>query len=68
MLVAFLYGVVVSLGYMLCVIPGLIVAGLYMLAIPLVVEGRLPATGALDPELERAQIAMARRHAVSMLS
>jgi hypothetical protein len=47
MLVAFLYGVVASLGYMVCVIPGLIVAGLYMLAIPLVVEGRLPATGAL---------------------
>jgi hypothetical protein len=47
MLVAFLYGVVVSLGYMVCIIPGLIVAGLYMLAIPLVVEGRLPATCAL---------------------
>ena len=46
-LVAFLYGVATSLGYMLCVIPGLIVAGLFMLAIPLVVEGRLPATGAL---------------------
>ena len=47
MLVALLYGVAVSLGYMLCVVPGLIVAGLFMLAIPLVVEGRLPATGAL---------------------
>jgi hypothetical protein len=46
-LVAFLYGVVTSLAYMLCVVPGFIVAGLYMLAIPLVVEGRLPATGAL---------------------
>ena len=36
-----------SLGFMLCVIPGFIVSGLFMLAIPLVVEGRLPATGAL---------------------
>ena len=32
---------------MLCAIPGFIVSGLFMLAIPLVVEGRLPATGAL---------------------
>lgn len=47
MLVAFLYGVVVSIGYMLCVIPGVIIAGLYMLAIPLVVQGGMPATGAL---------------------
>ena len=28
-------------------IPGFIVSGLFMLGIPLVVEGRLPATGAL---------------------
>ncbi len=48
MLVALLYGVASSLGYMLCVVPGLIVAGLFMLAIPLVVVGRLPATGALS--------------------
>jgi hypothetical protein len=46
-LVAFLYGVATSLAYMLCVVPGFIVAGLYMFAIPLVVEGGLPATGAL---------------------
>ena len=46
-LVAFLYGVATSLGFMLCAIPGFIVSGLFMLAIPLVVEGRLPATGAL---------------------
>ena len=31
----------------LCFIPGLIVFGLLMLAIPLVSEGRLPATGAM---------------------
>jgi hypothetical protein len=47
LLVALLYGVGASLGYMLCVIPGLIVSGLFMMAIPLVVENRLPATGAL---------------------
>jgi hypothetical protein len=46
-LVALLYGVAVYLGFMLCVIPAFIIAGLFMLAIPLVVEGRLPATGAL---------------------
>jgi uncharacterized membrane protein len=46
-LVAFLYGVATSLAFMLCAIPGFIVSGLFMLAIPLVVEGRLPATGAL---------------------
>jgi hypothetical protein len=46
-LVALLNGVATSLGFMLCAFPGLIVSGLFMLAIPLVVEGRLPATGAL---------------------
>jgi hypothetical protein len=35
------------IGSIFCVIPGLIVSGLFMLATPLVVEGRLPATGAL---------------------
>ena len=44
MLVALLYGVAVSLGFMLCSIPGFVVSGLFMLAMPLVVEGRLPAT------------------------
>jgi hypothetical protein len=46
-LVALLNGAATSLGFMLCAIPGFIVSGLFMLAIPLVVEGRLPATGAL---------------------
>ena len=46
-LVALLNAAATVLGFMLCAIPGLIVSGLFMLAIPLVVEGRLPATGAL---------------------
>ena len=47
LLVALLNAAATVLGFMLCAIPGLIVSGLFMLAIPLVVEGRLPATGAL---------------------
>jgi uncharacterized membrane protein len=47
LLTGFLYGIATAIGHMLCVIPGLIVSALFMLAIPLVVEGRLPATGAL---------------------
>ena len=47
LLVSFLIGVATSIGFALCVIPGFIVVGIFMLAIPLVVEGRLPATGAL---------------------
>jgi hypothetical protein len=46
-LVAFLHGLATAVGFMLCAIPGFIVSGLLMLATPLVVEGRLPATGAL---------------------
>jgi hypothetical protein len=46
-LVSFLIGVATTIGHMLFVVPGFIVSGLLMLAIPLVVEGRLPATGAL---------------------
>ncbi len=46
-LVSILIGAATTLGHMLCVIPGLLVSGLLMLAIPLVVEGRLPATGAM---------------------
>ena len=42
-----LYGLASFIASMFCVIPGLIVSGLFMLGIPLVVEGRLPATGAL---------------------
>jgi hypothetical protein len=42
-----LYGLATSIGGMFFVIPGLIASGLFMLGIPLVVEGRLPATGAL---------------------
>ena len=47
LLVSFLIGVAIIIGHMLCVIPGFIVSGLLMLAIPLVVEGGLPATGAI---------------------
>jgi hypothetical protein len=46
-LVALLNAAATFLGFMLCAIPGFIVSGLFMLSIPLVVEGRLPATGAL---------------------
>jgi hypothetical protein len=44
---SFLFGLASCIGSMFCVIPGLIVSGLFMLGIPLVVEGRMPATGAL---------------------
>jgi uncharacterized membrane protein len=47
LLSSLLYGAATFIGTMFCVIPGLIVSGLFMLAIPLVVEARLPATGAL---------------------
>jgi uncharacterized membrane protein len=46
-LCSLLYGLAIFIGSMFCVIPGLIVSSLFMLGIPLVVEGRLPATGAL---------------------
>jgi hypothetical protein len=47
LLAALLLGAASALGTVLFVIPGFIVFGLFMLGIPLVVEGRLPATGAL---------------------
>jgi len=47
LLAALLLGAASALGAILCLIPGLIIFGLFMLGIPLVVEGRLPATGAL---------------------
>jgi hypothetical protein len=47
LLVAFLIGVALAIGFALLVLPGFLVFGLVMLAIPLVVEGRLPATGAI---------------------
>ncbi len=46
-LVSFLIGVATSIGFALCIVPGIIVSGLFMLAIPLVAEGHVPATGAL---------------------
>jgi uncharacterized membrane protein len=47
LLTGVLYAGAIALGNLLCVFPGLIAFGLFMLAVPLVVEGRLPATGAL---------------------
>jgi hypothetical protein len=47
LLVSILNAAATSLGFMLFCIPGFIISGLFMLAIPLVVESRLPATGAL---------------------
>ena len=47
LLVSLLIGVATSIGMALCVIPAFIVSGLCLLAIPLVAEGRLPATGAI---------------------
>jgi hypothetical protein len=47
LLCSLLYGLAIFIGSIFCVIPGLIVSSLFMLGIPLVVEGRLPATGAL---------------------
>jgi len=47
LLVSILNGAATGLGFMICWVPGFIISGLFMLAIPLVVQGRLPATGAL---------------------
>ena len=47
LLTGLLYGAAWMLGIALFIIPGLVVSGLFMLAVPLVVEGRMPATGAL---------------------
>jgi hypothetical protein len=47
LLAGLLYGAATVLGCMLFVIPGFIVSGLLMMTIPLVVESRLPATGAI---------------------
>jgi uncharacterized membrane protein len=47
LLVSLLIGAASALGAIFFVIPGFIVFGLLLLAIPLVVEGRLPATGAM---------------------
>jgi hypothetical protein len=47
LLVSFLIGLATWVGLHFCVVPGFIIFGLFMLAIPLVAEGHLPATGAL---------------------
>jgi hypothetical protein len=47
-LVSFLIGLATSAGYFCLVIPGLIISGLLMLALPLVVDARLTAGDALS--------------------
>jgi uncharacterized membrane protein len=42
-----LLGLLLAIGWKLLVIPGLIVGGLFMFVYPLIVDGRLPATGAM---------------------
>jgi uncharacterized membrane protein len=42
-----LYGAAIFVAAWFCFIPAFIAAGVFMLALPLVVEGRLPATGAM---------------------
>jgi hypothetical protein len=44
---SFLLAVPLVIGLSLFVIPGLIIAGLFMFMFPLIVDGRLPATGAM---------------------
>ena len=61
LLVSFLIGVATWVGMHLCVLPGFIVYGLFMLAIPLVAEGHLPATGALIQSWHAPQIASGSR-------
>jgi hypothetical protein len=47
-----LLGLLLMLGWELFVIPGLIVCGLFMFMFPLIVDGRLPATGAMIRSFE----------------
>jgi uncharacterized membrane protein len=42
-----LVALLVTIGWHLMVVPGLIVAGLFLFALPLIVDGGLPATGAM---------------------
>jgi hypothetical protein len=47
LLVSFLIGVLTSIGLALLIVPGFVIFGLLTMAIPLVTEGKLPATGAI---------------------
>lgn len=47
MLASVLYSAVIFVGAWFCFIPGLIAAGVFMFSLPLVVEAKLPATGAM---------------------
>jgi hypothetical protein len=42
-----LYGSAIFVGFWFCFIPGLIAAGVFMFTLPLVVDAKLPATGAM---------------------
>ena len=46
-LASVLYGAAIFVGSWFCFIPGLIAAGVFMFTLPLVVEAKLPATGAM---------------------
>jgi len=46
-LASVLVGIPLMIGWSLLVIPGMVVAGLTMFVYPLIVDGRLPATGAI---------------------
>ncbi len=57
-----LLGLFLYVGWHLLVIPGLIVGGLLMFMYPLIVDGRLPATGAILQSYHGAQDSMADCH------
>ncbi len=56
LLVGLLYGTAAAVGTAFFFFPGLIVFGVFMLAIPLVVESRLPATGAMIGSWEASSL------------
>ena len=66
LLASFLIGLATSIGVALFIVPGFVVFGLFMLAIPLVAEGHLPATGGAHPELACPQVPVAHRRGLSL--
>jgi uncharacterized membrane protein len=50
-----LYGLGVTFGSMLCLVPGLLLAGLWMLTVPLIVDQNMSAVDALKASLARLQ-------------
>ena len=51
-LAGILYGLGVQIGSLLCFVPGLLLAGLWLLTVPLIVDQGLDAVGALKTSLE----------------